>query len=666
MLLPAKSNPVIWRDGEPEKGFPIRQFSLPCRMSRDRLPSRLLQAPALCLSMVGSIVLSGAAQEADKTSGPAKFDTIEGNFFQIQDAFGYFWQTAENGALTSGETQYLQSGLNLVVDGTPFAPVSGEMVAPAVDSGSDITLTLREKRGSLALERALWFDPARGGVRIVDSISNVSKAAITAKIELRTTFPFGWQSLHSESGEALSKDPVLQLGAGNHGLLIHFSSAEGRHDTFVLCGAGGSANQAKIEASTNRRELTLHYELVIAPGETVSLLHWILQAGLPEVGAVADLAEMLIRRGELVTPNIDRSKAVAVANFSSGAFPQPQSSPTRLRELLSLNEMLDRLGAQRRGKDTLWLNSATSVNGEISGADSVEIDDIYLGLVSVPVDAIAAISGTGSPLTRIFLRDGRVHVGTVTSLGLSFAAEGAEAAKELSVSEFNMLLFRISEKDGVPPAKTLGFVESVDGAVFAVTESDEIELSWRSVFGAESSKGSEISEIRHFSLPVPQFRIVTKSGDRLSAFLNGGPLLLKSSEGDPIEIPYAYLAAYREVGLRGWTVEPDEGVWIGFEEIAKNWVPESGFLFSGNCVRSGGLADESILWLQETGTISVATEQIKAISREPAPGKLIFNLTLQSGEVLPGRPAQTFLNVDIGGETRRQIPIEKIYAYRAE
>ena len=53
---------------------------------------------------------------------PVEIREIPDRFFAVQDSSGFFWQAFGNGALVSGDAQYLQSGLNLLVDGVAFAP----------------------------------------------------------------------------------------------------------------------------------------------------------------------------------------------------------------------------------------------------------------------------------------------------------------------------------------------------------------------------------------------------------------------------------------------------------------------------------------------------------------------------------------------------------------
>ena len=100
--------------------------------------------PAIMIGLAFAVSLR--AEESVKQS----FDSIPDQFFQIQDSFGFFWKAAPNGALTSGETQYLQSGLKLLVDGVAFTPTSGSQIVPGKVS-DEASLSLEEEREGVKL-----------------------------------------------------------------------------------------------------------------------------------------------------------------------------------------------------------------------------------------------------------------------------------------------------------------------------------------------------------------------------------------------------------------------------------------------------------------------------------------------------------------------------------
>lgn len=627
--------------------------------------------PALLGLVVSGCLIgaSGHAQESSEALKEVPFDQIEDKFFQVQDSSGYFWQSAENGSLTSGQTQYLQAGLNLLIDGKAFAPTQGSMVPPSVESveAKAVSLTLQETREGLKLSRSLAFDMERGGVRLLDTVTNTAKESVSIQISLRTTYPFAWQSLHNQKGNPLSSDPVLRLGEQDQGVLVHFSPIEGRHDTFILVGSGEGRLQPTLKASSNRRELTLGYEVVVDPGESVSLLHWILQAGLQQVEDAQVLVKSLVQNGELIAPRVERSLIPSVVNFSKETFPEAVNALGSLRQLISLNRALEGLGAQRRSKSVLWTDSNTQLTGEVSGSSSISINDGLRGSQNIPVENIAAILDreSNSGEMQIFLRDGLVMVGAVEDLGLSFKGEATESARPLSPGSFSALLFPVSERDGVSLPEVSGVIELVDGSVLAVKKDDQLLFQLSTGFGDKTLPVEELSELKFLGTPVPHFRCATKSGDRFPAFLGGATLKVDSAGDAPIEVPIAYVSRFGTNGLREETIREGADAWIDFDEIPTTWLPGQGFLLTGGELREGSFADETLEWKQGDEVRGIATEQIKRLRRETSQSSILFSITLKSGEQLRGLPASPLVNVTLGGKTW-PLPIEKLYAFRSQ
>jgi hypothetical protein len=155
-------------------------------------PAPRLLRVAATFGLLGVALVESPAQEAAK--GPAEpapvvLNELPERFFQIQDDAGFLWQALDNGALISGDTQYLQSGLNLIVDGEPFAPTTGAVRDPSLGA-EKIDVRLDEKRAGLTISRDFWFDTRRSGVRLLDSFTNTGSSERTLSVVVRTTYPF--------------------------------------------------------------------------------------------------------------------------------------------------------------------------------------------------------------------------------------------------------------------------------------------------------------------------------------------------------------------------------------------------------------------------------------------------------------------------------------------
>lgn len=652
-------------------GFPrVDAIFKPFRTARgSHFWSRIFPVFLISGLVVGGGFSALLAQENGKAERAVSFESIEGPFFEVQDANGYFWQAAENGALTSGQTRYLQSGLNLLVNGEGFAPDGGEMAPPAEATPSGrIELVLRERRADYVIERDLWFDRERGAVRVVDSIRNESGRTLTLEVDLRTTFPFDWRSLHGDDGRPLSSDPALALGEGNAAILVHFSAAEGRKDTFLLCGTEEGGLSPRLSAAKNRRELTLHYELVVPPGGSSALFHWIGRTGLPSVEAFGRSLAPFRRNGELIEPGVEPVTVPAIANAPPSAFPRSRGAAPRLRSLVALNRILERFGGQRRGADALWLDSATQLAGKITGDDVVTVEDDYLGTTEVETSDIAAIRGRGrggrSP--RVFLRDGRVLVGEVTDFDLVFEAENGGLPRELGISDFSLLLFALDSEDGLAPESVSGFLELVDGRVLALPRKARLQFDGMTPWGAESFPFEGLVKIERSEQPFPSFRLFLEDGSRFHVFPTETVFRLPTEEGEPVEIPVASLDRYWRSGFEERDSDSEQRPWLSFEEVPADFRIDAGFLFAGGAMRTGRLAGDSLRWQPRDAPVAeIPVTAVLSLERNPEGSESgAFTLRLSGGEKLHGSPVSPRLRVSFG-ESNHLLPLEIVHAYRA-
>lgn len=604
------------------------------------------------------------SQEA--ASEPEELREIPERFFQIQDARGFFWQASGNGALTSGETQYLQSGVKLIVAGDSFAPAEGTVREPA--SGSDtVDLALEEKRSGYSIRRDLWFDTERAGVRVFDTLTSTDSVAQTISVELRTTYPFGWQSLHGTDGALLSNEPSLLLGERDTGVVVRFSPSEGRHDTLFLVSSEDGGQKPKLKASSNSRELTFTYDLILKPGESKSLFHWILQRNVPELSeSGADLGEF-VQRGRLVRPGIEASRYANVANFGAEAFPDEATAPSGLRSLVSLNSLTDRIGFHRRSEDLLWISTSNQISGKVDRDATLKVQAAYLGEQEIPVRQVAAIKGgAGAGRTpKVFLRDGRVLVGPIEAPGLVMATGEDDA--ELDPERINLLLLGTGPDDGAAPEGTSSFLELKDGSVMALSTEQDVELSIATAWGMDKVELSEILEIGYLTEPHPRWRLAAEDGSRFSVFLPGAILALKTAGGSEFEVPTVAIQRLWRPGAGAPTIRGAADSWFDFSEIPEGPAPESGFLLAGNNLLRGGIGDAYLTLMHDGSNTRIAGDRISAIRRridgEPDAGPP-FEIELDNGDRLEGTFGASYFTLQ-GRNGPVRLPVEYLLAFRS-
>ncbi|MDF1823692.1 MAG: hypothetical protein P1U68_03560 [Verrucomicrobiales bacterium] len=611
-------------------------------------------------------LLSSSLSIAQEDEGETVTE-IPSRFFQIQDENGFFWQAAGNGSLTSGETQYLQSGLNWLIDGVSFEPSTATVRPPDLfPENSGVTLT--EQRENLILTRELKLDRERGAVRVFDSIKNTGAKEAELDVVLRTTYPFAWQSLHGIDGELLSKEPVLSLGEKDDGLVVHFSAAEGHHDTFLLTGGGGGALRPRLNASTNKRELSMSYRMTIPAGDTQSLLHWISQRAMPDMSEAPGNFSLFYHRDQLVRSGLDTPKQAQVVNFPPSAFPNEITAPGGLKSLIALNMILDPLGVVRKGEDVQFLSATNRVSGTLSSDGDLEIMANHLGKISIPLSKLAAIRGGGGIGRKqiFYLRDGQVRAGRLISGNLFMTVSGGAEASPLDIDQVNLITRRTEGSDGTPVKGTTHFVRLLDQSVFAVIAGDTPLIPLATPWGNTRTGLGDIQELGHIISPYPTHRIHSEEGSIYSAFLSDELISLKVAGDEPVEISTHLISQAWKAGASSLILREFGEAWLDLDE-APPGSDEGGALLSGNQFLKAELSGDQLSVQDAGGTVTVDSSAIRQIRRDlPEKGSLEqhFVIEMRNGETLTGLFERPFLSLSREGRPL-EIPIESFIVYRA-
>lgn len=619
-----------------------------------------------CLISAIALTLGSISKSFPQESDARSFSAIPDRFFQVQDSFGFFWSAASNGAVTSGETQYLQSGLNLLIDDQKFKPDRGSEVVPAEGSDS-AQLSLFEDRDGLEISRDLLFDKKRGGVRIVDSFENTSGVAVTLQVQLRTTYPFGWKSLHGSNGSQLNTEPILAIPEGEHGISIRFGASEGRPDSLILVSDGQKGNQPKIRASANRRELVIGYSVDLEPGSKGMLLHWVLQRSLAGAGEAERAFADFWQRKKLIRPGVESKLTNHFQNFEPKTFPSETVTPSNLRSLISLNELVDRVGIHRRNEELLWISSVNQLSGEVDTGRVFSFEASHRGSVEVKVSDIAAIKGGGGFGRRqlIFLRDGSVLSGEAIDDELSFDIAGTEDYS-VNFAALNLLLFRLGEFDGVPPKAAEAFLELRDGSVMALSESESVVLAGHTAWGEVEIPISEVAAARYSAGPYPSLTLLTKRGSRLSVFVRDAPLSANLSSGEEVEISALSVKRIWRSNADGFESHGGTSEWIALSEVPGK-LPESASLLKGNNLVAGALTGPELFFDVDGTVMRLPPERIVAMSRlvegmEESSEKVRFEARLEGGESISGQLLDPFIRINAQHVT--VVPTQHLVDYR--
>ena len=635
------------------------------------LPNVSIKLFALALLIMSCCIGSAVWSQEEKPQSPSLpvvFKEIPEKFTQRQDELGFFWQADEFGALTSGETQYLSSGLKLSANGTPFQPQTATLNDGSAANGV-VDLELSEKRETLIVDRKIWFDLTRGGSRLIDSFTNTGKEKLTLRVELKTTYPFSWQNLHGSNRKLLELNPNPSLGERDFGLFVSFNQAEGRHDTLFITSGEKDAIRPVLAASSNRRELTFLYDIELGVGQSRSLVHWILQRNLGSPVDAETAFSPFYQRRRLIDSRVSASIAKTIANFDEQSFPQDGGTPARLESLVALNELVDSVGIHRRDEDILWISASNQLSGKLNPEAVIKINSPYEGEISLPISRIAAIQGGGGVgrVPRIFARDGRVFSGVFESENLSIKIGNDWTMDALQPEELNLLLCKLAPEDGTPSKSTACFSQLRDGTVLSVSEKEAPPISVVSPWGAMKLPFTEIDELGYVSQPTPRFRVVMPNGSRLTVFIPSETLSLTLASGKKVDLSTSLIARIWKESQTSATVVAVEDFWLDFTEIPENIRMENGFLLSGNNLLAGELEGTDLTLIDGTAVLNISVAEILSIQRSIDEGTArdpVFELEIKNGDFFSGKLRDPLIAVR-SGDRVWEIPVAHLIAFQS-
>lgn len=623
-------------------------------------PSRTVTVWGVVVGFLGGSVgfTGGSAQDLAPPPQPWQVITeISERFDLLQDSEGYFWQASANGAITSGATEYLPSGLNLLVDGAAFAPKSASRRGDwqvGEQPGSNPELQVKETRDGLVITREILFDLEGATVRVVDLFQNTGPQAKEVKLDLRTTYPVAWQDLFDESGQVYSS---TTKNSGSGTVVVDFGASEGRQETLFVLGALGAKIDAVVKSSANSRELTFSYGLAIPAGETRGVVHWMLQRPLRDPFAAAEAFAAVQTKGRLLTA-LPREWSGVMVNIGSEALPEEQTTPAQLKSLVALNELMDRIGQHRRKSALLWLSATNLLTGTVSGETLETAGPEVEGktspqVVPIPMADVAALrGGMGLGLDPlVYLRNGEVKVGKFTAPDLQFQTGPESPPITLKVEDLHLLLFATGSNDGVPPTGTTFYLQTRSGAVEAKNTIPDLQVHMP--WGQERLEAKDLAELIAVTEPSPRWRLRTIGGEEYAAaavdFLGGT---------DAIHRVW-------KAGATGILLDEKEDEWFVFEDVPRPLPKGPACLLDGNTILAASLVPGTLDWMVEGVALPVDAAQIVSMTKaEGSDDKAGWNVVLADGNAFFGSLKAPCLAIQ-HGEYTIKLPVSQLRAFRA-
>lgn len=611
--------------------------------------------PEMSRLLLSLLFLALPALAQDRAEDWEQLPRVPDRIEVVKDDLGFYWQLTGAGSFYSMGANTFKSANMLAINGVNFT-------ANAVFKNSETRYAFEANLGQLAVRRDIWIDQARGGVRYVESLKNTTAAPISIQVSLKTDFSYAWQDVLSDSGKPLAG----QLGARDAGAFFRFSPADGQSDVWILAG-GEKADVMPKMTLADARQVVLVYDVSVPANDEVSIVHWIGQRSLTDLAELRAQFDPFYNRGRLVRANLPQQQlAAGVRNFAANPDSAPAAEAFDPVALVGLNRLLDRLEAERTGKELLYLSHENQLSGDVSPGVSVKIET-ELGEAAVPLAEIAALRGGGGTRRRlheIYTRDGDLLIGqgALPTTRMS-GADGWEM--DLNLNELETLLLRVAEIDGKPAEGVWGYAELDDGQILALADGENAKFSFVTPWGAPVVELADVVALHPADAAAsPRSQLTLRDGSQLLGFASGDPISLQSSRLGAVEIQGSRIRAIWRIGSNGMAPAP-------IEDLRDDWDATADFASSLVWLEGGSrvaaeLADAELALVTENQVTPLALAEIVSL-RRTEDGILdrlpFFEVELKNGDLISGRLRNREVRIEARGEVWR-VPLGHFLGYR--
>lgn len=227
----------------------------------------------------------------------------------VYDGNGFIWDVQSDGSVNNGTSDAYDGGLYLSLQ------ENGSEQGFAADSGTRAsasqTLALSDDTGSdLRLDRRIFVPIQDGFARYLDQVTNTGSSTRTLTLTLAT-------NLGSDGGTQLIATDAGGLGydAADHWLVTDdFDGSGDPSMAHVVWGDGGQAPDSASQSGDNIRQ---QWTVTLAPGQTVGLLHFAVQAS--NQASARATAERLVALPPEALAGLSAAELASIVNFNTAA-----------------------------------------------------------------------------------------------------------------------------------------------------------------------------------------------------------------------------------------------------------------------------------------------------------------------------------------------------------
>lgn len=581
----------------------------------------------LIVSLAGGVEAQNAAERL-----------VPGALGVRTDGRGNTWNLEQNGSIGRVGNTMVNSGLSLEVNGEKFTGFQPMMTA----DGKGIVLQGRpiDAIPGLQVQRRIRILHETGGLRYAEMFFNGSTDPIALNIALVTNFSGNYKTFLTDRGRT---EPVL-LGEEESGIIVLPGATQSTR-AFLFSLAGLESSLKPSLTARNRYAMTFQYSLNLAPGETRILLHEVAQTVIPqsfERRRLLDLFSPFSLRA--AASELPEEWVPFLANVSTDALSTGEDWILETGARLLADEAGD--------QDVLLVGVETRLVGKVVGSPVV-LETPY-GNAEFSLEEISAIEKrAGADGVRLYLRDGQVLAGRITSGELSLQqAGGGEVA--IDFERVERLVFRKEETRSPFAEEVVALVDTWRGERFSVKSEEILSFPFLTAWGPLEVTSDRLVRIGPAGKGRAGLRVELDDGTRCFGwfaedsleFLSKslGRVLLPTSEIRSVHTPLSEMQS-------GW----ESGAAVGTSGL------ESTLFLAGGQVVTGQPTSSLISVL--TGAVVIDTDfsQIRSLSlsEEGGDGAGRIRIERWDGGVVSGVPREVVLSFRVGEEVWR-IPLRDL------
>lgn len=244
----------------------------------------------------------------------------------LTDGAGFFWDVQMDGRTQAGSSDAFDSGLELLVDGTPFAGFATAEIRNG-GRGREIGPWLH---AGLEIRRKIFVPDDEAFRRTLEIFDNPSASDITVRVAIQSDLgsDLGTRLITTSSGDAIleAEDDWLVTDDGSvlsgDPAVAHLVAGE---DTGI--GAGISQPLSVVLQGTLGDQVRVEFDVTVAAGGRTILLHYATQSGNPVV-AVRGIRSLHGLGGAALT-GLAPDELADIANFAT-ADPDGDALPSAI------------------------------------------------------------------------------------------------------------------------------------------------------------------------------------------------------------------------------------------------------------------------------------------------------------------------------------------------